>query len=325
MDGGAHWQICAVPADAGHLDFRGIQAFDASTAFVISTGKGSLSRLYKTTDGCQTWTLLFINPTYDSWDGIALGPLRVNRRGLPEEPSGPLYILGGPVGKHFMLWAMKTPWKSGQKPNLLRDLPPVTPGESASAASNSVLLPVPYPPLVFFPAGLGIAVNSPKGARWLQLLEDLGETAPSWHSNTLLNKAGCPSFVVSGIAFTASGRIGVAVGGDPEKPDDATDNTAYTDNGRGDWNSCLSDSPPHGYSSAVGYDTASRSWITVRLNGTDISTDNGRDWRPLRPNSLDGDLPNADQRWVALSLPFAVGSGGRIGILRRDVISSTGP
>ena len=56
------WQLCAIPPGAEKLDFRGIQAFDANTAIVMSSGKGDLSRLYKTTDGCHTWKLVFTNP-----------------------------------------------------------------------------------------------------------------------------------------------------------------------------------------------------------------------------------------------------------------------
>jgi photosystem II stability/assembly factor-like uncharacterized protein len=47
-DGGYLWQICTTPPDAEKLDFRAIQAFDANTAFVMSSGKGHLSRVYKT-------------------------------------------------------------------------------------------------------------------------------------------------------------------------------------------------------------------------------------------------------------------------------------
>ena len=61
-DGGYLWQTCTIPPGAEKLDFRGIQAFDENTAIVMSSGKGDLSRLYKTTDGCQTWKLLFTNP-----------------------------------------------------------------------------------------------------------------------------------------------------------------------------------------------------------------------------------------------------------------------
>ena len=58
-------------AGAEHLDFRGIQAFDANTAIVMSSGKGDLSRLYKTTDGCHSWKLMFTNPDKDGfWDAM---------------------------------------------------------------------------------------------------------------------------------------------------------------------------------------------------------------------------------------------------------------
>src|SRR5580658_4964331 len=48
IDDGKTWQTCAVPRRGGKLDFRGIQAFDANTAIVMSSGSGGLSRLYKT-------------------------------------------------------------------------------------------------------------------------------------------------------------------------------------------------------------------------------------------------------------------------------------
>jgi hypothetical protein len=69
--------------------------------------------------------------------------------------------------------------------------------------------------------------------------------------------------------------------------------------------------PPHGYRSAVAYDPTTKTWITVGPNGTDISTDDGRNWRPLHPTN--NDAPDADQHWNALSLPYAVGPHGRIG------------
>jgi hypothetical protein len=71
-DDGKTWQLCPTPPNAEKLDFRGVQAFDASTAIVMSSGKGDLSRLYKTTDACHTWTLLFTNPDPEGfWDGVS--------------------------------------------------------------------------------------------------------------------------------------------------------------------------------------------------------------------------------------------------------------
>src|ERR1700733_4562663 len=70
-DGGYLWQNCTIPPGAEKLDFRGIQAFDANTAIVMSSGPGDQSRIYKTTDGCQTWKLLFTNPDKDGfWDNL---------------------------------------------------------------------------------------------------------------------------------------------------------------------------------------------------------------------------------------------------------------
>src|SRR5579863_7687205 len=96
-DGGYVWQTCAVPPGAEKLDFRGIQGFDANTAIVMSSGKGELSRLYQTTDGCHSWKLLFTNPDKDGfWDAILLN--RFDKVGE---------LLGDPVNGRFAFWETK--------------------------------------------------------------------------------------------------------------------------------------------------------------------------------------------------------------------------
>jgi len=70
IDGGTHWTQCAIPdaaTDGATLDFRGVQAFDAKTAFVMSSGKGKISRIYKTADGCKTWKYSNINDYPDGF------------------------------------------------------------------------------------------------------------------------------------------------------------------------------------------------------------------------------------------------------------------
>ena len=81
VDGGDTWQRLTITTDT--LDFRDIDAIDSKTAYVLSTGNGPLSRIYKTTDGGENWTLQFKNEDpkafYDSmsfWDanhGLAIG------------------------------------------------------------------------------------------------------------------------------------------------------------------------------------------------------------------------------------------------------------
>src|SRR5690348_3345980 len=48
-DGGTNWTASRV-AGAESLDFRGIRAIDASTVYLMSSGAGDKSRIYKTTD-----------------------------------------------------------------------------------------------------------------------------------------------------------------------------------------------------------------------------------------------------------------------------------
>ena len=103
----------------------------------------------------------------------------------------------------------------------------------------------------------------------------------------------------------------ITVGGDYKKPHDSTRTAAYTVDGGQHW--LASQTPPHGYRSAVAYSPTTKTWITVGPNGTDISTDDGKNWRPLKPSP--SDQPDADQNWNALSLPFVVGPKGRIGKL----------
>ena len=73
--------------DGATLDFRGVQAWDAQTAIVMASGPGEKSRLYKTEDGCGTWTLLYSNPDKDGfWDAVSVAD------------KDNLMILGDPVG-----------------------------------------------------------------------------------------------------------------------------------------------------------------------------------------------------------------------------------
>src|SRR5829696_733618 len=47
-DGGTTWQKLTVTSET--LDFRDVDAVDAKTAYVLSIGNGSASRIYKTID-----------------------------------------------------------------------------------------------------------------------------------------------------------------------------------------------------------------------------------------------------------------------------------
>src|SRR5215472_16644820 len=128
-DSGYMWQSCGMPPGAEKLDFRGIWAWDANTAIIMSSGPGDQSRLYKTTDGCSHWTLLYTNPDKDGfWDAMAFSTNAASKNG---------WILGDPVGGVFKLLSFGTEGKSIADAEA--SAPTAPPGSGAFAASNSSL------------------------------------------------------------------------------------------------------------------------------------------------------------------------------------------
>jgi photosystem II stability/assembly factor-like uncharacterized protein len=303
-DEGATWQRCTTPPHAEKLDFRGIQAFDENTAIVMSSGKGDLSRLYKTTDGCQTWDLLFTNPDKEGfWDVIRFTP---ERRG---------YVLGDPVGGKFVLFRSNdagVTWKRENDRGLRS-----SPGDGAFAASNSSF--------TFVQQDGYFGIGGSTGGQIYMDDPNCGEPcAALWIHRSVPIGTGEEG---SGV-FSIAGRVTkdtsetyrwfiVAVGGIYKRPEDSRSTAAASVDGGEHWSS--SATPPHGYRSAVAYDPKTKTWITVGPNGTDISRDDGRNWTALKPTAQD--QPDADKNWNALSLPFVVGPKGRIGKLN----ASTSP
>ena len=302
-DGGYMWQPCAIPPDAAKLDFRGVQAFDANTAIVMSSGPGDQSRLYKTTDGCQTWKLVFTNPDKDGfWDAILLN--RYDKDG---------YLVGDPVGGSFRYWTTddkgatwQGDWQGADgKRTAWRGLA-AYPGEGAFAASNSALL-------VDERYAIGFVTGGPAGGR-LFLSDDMKDGSRFHAVNLPLctGSATCGAYSIESRDYDGL----IVVGGDYQKPNDSKGTAAYSRNGGESWRA--SQTPPHGYRSAVAYDAALKTWITVGPNGTDISTDDGKNWRAVHPDAALHEALDADRNWNTLSLPYVVGPKGRIGKLDRS-------
>jgi hypothetical protein len=351
-DGGYLWQSCAIPPNAEHLDFRGIQAFDANMAIVMSSGKGDLSRLYQTTDGCHTWKLIFTNPVKDGfWDALILTPSIHGNAfsgvligdtipdGLPfryfflrkRSPVFPIYHTrdGGATWtrQHDGIFLSQAS-KSGKA------------RESIFAASNSSMVLVPYG-LLFVTGGKASAlhymqyfVDSPLYTGPLPVPLECGGYCvyPGEASLKLASGKTAGGFSLAANYYILSdnppigSRVVMAVGGD-FKMTDATDGTAVTcrpelQEAFVRYDCDPAQTPPHGYRSAVAYEPDTKAWITVGPNGTDISTDDGKNWRALHPDSASHEASDADKNWNALSLPFVVGPHGRVGKLNPHALVS---
>lgn len=326
-DGGYEWQSCAAPPDSARLDFRGIWAWDANTAIVMSSGTGDASRLYKTTDGCSSWKLLFTNPDKDGfWDAVAFGDR--NYGILLGDPTVDEYRYVSSSGTHseshlemtiFVTLDGGVHWnrqrsESGKPPLA------VLQGTGAFAASNSALFiedrnawfgvgGEPGPSIFlgdqYAPVPFGIC--------------DCFAPIPSqiWftgHAHVPL-ASGTPSSGVFSLAFRYL-HYGVAVGGDYTKPNDSAGTAVWSWDAGKTWTA--SAKPPHGFRSAVAWDDDAKAWIAAGTNGSDISYDDGKTWV-----ALDG--PDTGGNWNALSLPWVVGPNGRIAKLDRGKLPKPNP
>jgi len=332
-DGGYLWQPCAIPPGAEKLDFRGVQAFDANTAIVMSSGKGDLSRLYKTTDGCQTWKLLFTNPDRDGfWDAFWI-----------DGTDGSGLLLGDPVQDRFTVLHTNDgggTWSKDRSSALrLHGL-----SIAAFAASNESWGSAPRgsgdvrgPGVQFFS---GFVTGGKGGAFLFEKWEGPshpkarygrgmpGFPPPDWNRRPIPLASGSDSAGAFALALHYTGSpcddcgFGkywelVAVGGDYAKSEEGAGTAAFS-SVDGGWTWTAAQTPPHGYRSAVAYYEATGAWITVGPNGTDVSSDDGRNWRAVHPDAALHEAPDADRNWNALSLPYVVGPHGRIGKLDRN-------
>jgi photosystem II stability/assembly factor-like uncharacterized protein len=318
-DSGERWQKCALPGpDGGTLDLRGVQAWDALTAIVMASGPGDKSRLYKTIDGCKSWTLFFKNP--DSPDGFF--------DSFWLDPTGRGYLLGDPVrGLFTVFWTRDRGlhWQREFRQNLNIGSAEL----GAFAASNASILrgrsdygPARNIPVLFAAGGkggnfvfsrssglctMGIAQDNPKEcdkpeySEWTQIAVPLA----SGSASTGIFALGLhQNFADRWRMTVAQEQIGfhqviVAVGGDYAKPSESTGTAAWSDDQGKTWTAATQ--TPHGYRSSVAWSTELKAWIAAGTNGSDVSRDDGKTWQPLD-----------DGNWNALSLPFAVGPKGRI-------------
>ena len=259
----------------------------------MSSGKGDLSRLYKTTDACATWKLQTSNSQPNGfWDAMAFSHGNDTQTGV---------LIGDPVNGRFQTETMIL----GNGSFIDAGGCKAAPDEAAFAASNSSAF-------VFGANRYILGTGGKSGAAVL-----ISATNPCRRITVPIGNATESSGVFS--VFFRDRHHGVIVGGDYKEPDAMKNIAAFSNDMGLHWTAATTQ--PHGYRSAVAYDATRHTWIAIGPNGTDISTDDGRHWQPLKPNPQAGDTPDADQHWNALSLPFVVGPHGRIGRLKENTLS----
>jgi photosystem II stability/assembly factor-like uncharacterized protein len=287
LDGGTTWQAGQVPG-AEQLDFRDIEAFDANTAYLLSIGKGEASRIYKTTDGGQHWTLQFKNTNPEAFfDALAFWDAH---HGI---------AMSDPVNGKFVLITTEDGGQTWQAVPP-QGLPAALPNEGGFAASGTCLVTQGKRNVWF---GTGGAVR----ARIFRST-DRGRT---WTVADTPVLAGAASAGIFSIAFRDA-RHGVIVGGDYQQPTLAARNLAYTNDGGRTWR-LAEMNKPSGFRSGVAFARGPRGWLLLAVGtaGTDYAVPGGA-WSKL-------DAENYNAISVAqgkLTAVWAVGPRGRIAKLR---------
>ncbi|MFZ3218062.1 MAG: hypothetical protein WA192_18530 [Candidatus Acidiferrales bacterium] len=253
VDRGKTWKQLHV-AGGEALDFRSIWALDAVTAYVMSSGEGDKSRIYKTRDAGATWTLQYTDQRAAFFlDALACSGAE-NCFALSDPVDGKFLVLATTDGEH---------WKELPGDNM----PAALPDEGAFAASGTCLLV--WGEHIYFATGGPAArvFHSPdRGKTWSAV-----ET-PVAHGNA-----------ASGIFSLA--RVGdtvIVVGGDYKDPNRSEGTAAYSPDDGGTWK--LAAQQPGGYRSAtalIDYQTIA----AVGPNGEDVSEDGGVHWQ--HTDSLD--------------------------------------
>lgn len=278
-DGGRTWQAGQVPIpDAPRLQFRDVHAVSATTAYVLSIGNGTDSRIFKTTDAGANWTQQFVNrdssafyDCFDFWD---------ERRGL---------VIGDEVGGEIMMLETRD---GGATWNRLRSpsLPAAIRGEGSFASSGTCL------------------VTRPGGHAWVSTTKSrvlhTSDYGATWSVSTVPIAVVQDSTGVPSVSFRDN-RHGMAFGGYAARP--TADLIAVTSDGGATW-TLRGRTPMSGglWGGAFVPGTNPPAAVAIGTTGSAWSRDDGRTWTPIDTLNYWG-IGFASPRagWI-------VGTGGRI-------------
>lgn len=283
IDAGQHWQRLIIP-DSAELDFRDIAAFDAHTAVVLSAGLPAV--VFKTIDGGKNWNRCYHNITEGVFfDALAFWDVH---NGI---------AFSDPVEGRFLIITTSDGGSSWQELDL-EQRPTARAGEAGFAASGTCLS-------VFGQNHVWIGTGGAQ-ARILRSVD----RGLSWTAAATPIISGKPSTGIFSVAFRDA-LHGVAVGGDYTQDTERTRIFATTMDGGVQW-TWKSTAQPRGYRSCVAYvpNALTPTLVAVGPSGCDVSTDDGRTWRPLTDEGY---------HTIAFSrngVGWMIGAGGRVAKIR---------
>jgi photosystem II stability/assembly factor-like uncharacterized protein len=262
-DGGRHWRPVG-PRGTSALEFRGLKAFDARRAVVMSVGNhpGDF-RIYRTVDGGAHWRITNQNRNPQAfYDCMAFFDAR---RGL---------VLSDPVNGRFRVLITQDGgrhWRVDPAHNV----PPANANEYGFAASNECITTFGARDAWFGSGGAGggrVYRSTDGGVTWRVARTPLARGATAG---------------VFAVAFR-SRLQGLAIGGDFANPAVAPRALALTGDGGRTWTLVGRRAAPGAYRSGATWVPRTPGMaLAVGLTGSDVTVDGGFSWRRFGTASFD--------------------------------------
>ena len=281
-DGGRTWKKILVTSD--NVDFRDVDATDPQTAYVLSIGNGTASRIYKTTDAGANWTLQFRNDDPKAF---------LDAMSFWDADHG--LVIGDSIERQFYILTTSDGGRSWTRVPADK-LPPALVNEGAFAASGTNIA-------VYGKNNAWIGLGSAARARVLRTTDG----GRSWKIFDTPLKSGSSSGIFS-IAFRDQ-KHGVIVGGDYQKEKEATDNLAVTNDGGATWTLTPGLT---GFRSVVAFVPGTSMLVALGPSGGDYSRDDGHNWTAITG-------PGFDTFSFAPHQKFGWASGARGAIARLTI------
>jgi len=255
-DGGDTWAAISV-AGAESLQLRDIDAIDDRTAYVLSSGTGEDSRIFKTVDGGVTWIQQYVNPDPEGF---------LDCMGFWDATHGAVY--GDAVDGSLVVLTTDNGESWTRVPDT--NLPEALPGEGGFAASGTCLI-THGDSVGYIATGAAsearVLKTHDRGLTWAAAAAPLGDGT----GNTGLTTVGMHD-----------GLTGMAAGGDISRPESHINNIAVTVDGGSTWSlGSPTVFPGAVYGVAVVPGAATPTVVAVGPGGADYSADNGETWEQL--------------------------------------------
>lgn len=254
-NGGKTWKWMIVKGFETR-DFRDIEAFDASTAVIMSVADPAY--ILKTIDGGESWKVVYENRD----KGMFLDAME-----FWNEKAG--IVLGDPINGRFFISRTFDGGNSWQ--DIPFDKRPIADsGEACFAASGTNIRVLDRDEAVFISGGTQSRLFVRDKSTKLSIIQGKETT-------------GANSIAVWDKLKMKGGKRMIIVGGDFNADSSRFQNCCFTNDGGQTWDTPTT--PPHGYRSCVEYFSKS-DVFACGLNGVDYSNDSGKNWKWISKESF---------------------------------------